>query len=91
MPSDITTFIKLLQTSKLYAECPSCGEKFFLAKSLLFDGMKNNKMKNVVFLSKSTPSKYLQVLQQGASKAINNKAYDWKVVRVSQDGQVEIE
>jgi hypothetical protein len=38
--SDITTFIKLLQTSKLYAECPSCGEEFLLAKSLLFDGTK---------------------------------------------------
>lgn len=40
MSSDVTTFIKLLQTSKLYAECPSCGEEFSLAKSLLFDGTK---------------------------------------------------
>ena len=61
------------------------------ADLVVFDGMTNNKMKSVVFLSKFTPSKYLQVLQKGASKAINNKAYDWKVVRVSQDGQVEIE
>lgn len=38
MPSDITTFIKVLQKSKLYAECPNCGEEFSLAKALLFDG-----------------------------------------------------
>lgn len=37
---DSITFIKLLQKSKIYAECPSCGEEFSLAKSLLFDGTK---------------------------------------------------
>lgn len=58
---------------------------------VVFDGMTENQMKNVVFLSKATSSPYLQVLQQGVTKAIDNKAYDWKVVRVSQDGQVEIE
>jgi predicted Holliday junction resolvase-like endonuclease len=58
---------------------------------VVFDGMTEQEMKNVVFLSKSNPSQYLQTLQNGVVKSINNKAYDWKVVRVSQDGQVEIE
>ncbi len=32
--------IKKLQSSNLFAECPSCGGEFKLAKSLLFDGSK---------------------------------------------------
>ena len=58
---------------------------------VVFDGMTENEMKNVVFLSKSPSSKYLEVLQKGAAKAVSEKSYDWKVVRVSKDGEVEIE
>lgn len=61
------------------------------ADLIVFDGMTDNKMKNIVFLSRFTSSKYIQVLQKGVAKTISNKNYDWKVVRVSQDGQVEIE
>lgn len=38
MSSDIATFIKVLQKSKLDAECPKCRKEFSLAKALLFDG-----------------------------------------------------
>ncbi len=61
------------------------------ADLIVFDGMTDNKMKNIVFLSRFTSSKYIQVLQKGVAKTIRSKNYDWKVVRVSQDGQVEIE
>ena len=91
MPSDITTFLKALQKSNLHATCPNCSQEFTLSKALLFDGMTEKEMKEVVFLSKSNPSQYLQVLQKGVAKSINDKKYDWKVVRVTQDGQVEIE
>lgn len=40
MPSDIPSFIRNLQKSKLFAECPNCGEEFSLSRALLFDGRK---------------------------------------------------
>ena len=40
MPTDISTFIKNLQKSKLFAECPYCGQEFSLSKATLFDGRK---------------------------------------------------
>lgn len=40
MPSDVTTFIKVLQKSKLSANCPNCGHHISLSKALLFDGRK---------------------------------------------------
>ncbi len=35
---DVSEFIKILNKSKLIAECPNCEEEFPLSKSLLFDG-----------------------------------------------------
>lgn len=58
---------------------------------VVFDGMTDKEMKDVVFLAKSTTNQYLQNLQSGIAKTVQEKAYDWKVVRVTQDGQVEIE
>lgn len=58
---------------------------------VVFDGMTDKEMKDVVFLAKSTTNQYLQNLQSGIAKTIEEKAYDWKVVRVTQDGQVDIE
>lgn len=34
----VSMLIKDLQTSKLFAECPHCGDEFLLSESLLFDG-----------------------------------------------------
>ena len=41
MASDIDLLIKSLQTSKLSAGCPHCGDEFKLSESTLFDGTKN--------------------------------------------------
>ena len=38
--TEIPKFIKNLQTSKLYAGCPHCGDEFSLNDAILFDGTK---------------------------------------------------
>ena len=58
---------------------------------VVFDGMTNEEMKNVVLLAKSTTNQYLQTIHNNIARTVEDKNYDWKVVRVSQDGQVEIE
>lgn len=57
----------------------------------IFDGMNKNEMKNVVLLSKFTKNVQLDSLHKEIAKAIENKAYDWKVARVTQDGEVNYE
>jgi len=56
---------------------------------VVFDGMNNEEIKNIVLLSRT--NQLLQVLHQGIARTVEEKAYDWKVVRVSDDGQVEYE
>ena len=34
----VSTLIEDLQASKLFAECPNCGDEFSLSESTLFDG-----------------------------------------------------
>ena len=58
---------------------------------VVFDGMNKAKMKNVVLLSRKTKNPHLNGLQKGIAKAVENKAYDWKVVRVSNEGDVGFE
>lgn len=58
---------------------------------VVFDGMNKDEMKNVVLMSKRTTNPNLLQLHQGIAHAVGDKAYDWKVVRVSEDGQVEYE
>ena len=38
--AQITTLIRNLNNSRLFAECPNCGDEFSLSKALLFDGTK---------------------------------------------------
>lgn len=40
LSSDVSTLITTLQKSKLFAECPHCGDEFSLSESVLFDGRK---------------------------------------------------
>jgi len=40
MAADIDLFIKNIQKSKLFAQCPNCGGEFSLSKALMFDGRK---------------------------------------------------
>jgi len=38
LSSDVSGLIQTLQKSKLFAECPRCGDEFSLSESILFDG-----------------------------------------------------
>lgn len=58
---------------------------------VVFDGMNNDKLKEIMLLTRKTSNSYLQELQKGIAKAVEDKKYDWKVVRVAIDGEVEYE
>ncbi len=58
---------------------------------VVFDGMNKNDMKDVVLLSRKTENPHLTTLQKGIAKAVEEKLYDWKVVRVSNDGDIKYE
>lgn len=58
---------------------------------VVFDGMNAESMKNVVLLAKQTTNPHLQDLQKKISRTIEDKNYDWKVIRVSTDGAIDIE
>lgn len=58
---------------------------------VVFDGMNKGELNNVTLLSRASTNKYLQDMQKAVAKTIDDKLYDWKVVRVSIDGDVEFE
>jgi len=58
---------------------------------VVFDGMNKDKMKHVVLLSRKTTNKNLLQFHKGIARVVDDKAYDWKVVRVSEDGKIEYE
>lgn len=58
---------------------------------VVFDGMNKDKMKDVVLLSRKTTNKNLLQFHKGIARVVDDKAYDWKVVRVSEDGKIEYE
>lgn len=57
---------------------------------IVFDGMNTESMKNVVLLAKQSTNPHLQDLQKKIATVIENKQYDWKVIRVSTDGTIDI-
>jgi len=58
---------------------------------VIFDGMNKKAMQNVILLSKRTTNDYLQTLQKSVVRAVESKMYDWKIARVSVDGQIAFE
>lgn len=57
---------------------------------VVFDGMNSESMKNVVLLAKQSTNPHLQDLQKKIASTVEDKKYDWKVIRVSTDGDIEI-
>lgn len=57
----------------------------------VFDGMNNGSLNSVILLSRLSKNPNLSNLQKSVAKAVDDKRYDWKVVRVSLDGSVEFE
>jgi predicted Holliday junction resolvase-like endonuclease len=58
---------------------------------VIFDGMNKGELNNVTLLSRISMNPNLQNLQKSVTKIIDEKAYDWKVLRVSSDGDIEYE
>jgi predicted Holliday junction resolvase-like endonuclease len=58
---------------------------------VVFDGNHQEMLKNIVLMSRKTQNENLLQLHKGISCAVKDRKYDWKVVRVSEDGQVEYE
>lgn len=57
----------------------------------VFDGMNSGSLNSVILLSRLSKNPNLSNLQKSVAKAVDDKRYDWKVVRVSLDGSVEFE
>jgi len=58
---------------------------------VVFNGNHNKDLKDVTLLTYKNTNPNLEKLHQGIAKAIEQKEYDWKVVRISNDGKVEYE
>ena len=59
---------------------------------VVFCGMTDeDKVDDVVLLSKETNERNLQSIRKSIEKAIDNGNYDWRVARVSEKGEVTIE
>lgn len=54
-----------------------------------FNGMNKGQVENVTLLSSKTKNPFLQNHHKAIAEAIKTKSYDWKVLRVSRDGEVE--
>jgi len=58
---------------------------------LVFDGMNKKKLNEIILLSRKTTHSVMLNLQKSVTNVIKNKLYDWKVARVSVDGQIKYE
>jgi len=58
---------------------------------VIFNGMNTNEMKDVVLFSRKTSNQYLNKFHNGISNAVRKKEYDWRVIRVFDDGRVKYE
>ena len=58
---------------------------------IVFDGMNKDRMKDVILLTNRTNNPYLKKLHKGIGRAVKDKAYDWKVLRVTDNGEIEYE
>jgi len=58
---------------------------------LVFDGMNKKKLNEIILLSRKTTHSVMLNLQKSVTNVIKNKLYDWKVARVSIDGQIQYE
>lgn len=56
---------------------------------VVFDGNHQKMLKSVVLMSRKTQNENLLQLHKGIVNTIKDRKYDWKEVRVSEDGQVD--
>ncbi|VVB76430.1 Endonuclease related to archaeal Holliday junction resolvase [Candidatus Tiddalikarchaeum anstoanum] len=60
---------------------------------LVFNGMSDEEgiIEKVMFLSKESMNEQLNCLRNQIKLAVENKKYDWKITRISQNGNIEYE
>ena len=58
---------------------------------VVFDGLETkNKLRQIVFLSKTVESEWLTGLRNSVQKVVEQKKYNWQVARVSVEGKIDI-
>ena len=55
---------------------------------VIYEGMNDKKMNDIVFLSKKTGNPYLDKLHMSIDETIQKGLYDFKVARIDIDGNV---
>jgi len=58
---------------------------------IIYEGMNEKKMNDVVFLSKNTKNPYINKLHMSIDEVVNKESYDFKVARIDIDGSVSFE
>ncbi len=58
---------------------------------VIYEGMDEKKMNDVVFLSKKTKNSYINKLHMSINEIVNKELYDFKVARIDIDGSVSFE
>ena len=58
---------------------------------VIFNGNHEENVRDVTLLTYKNPNPLLEKLHKGIANAIENKAYDWKVVRITNEGEVNYE
>lgn len=58
---------------------------------IVFNGLNNTKMKDIIFLSKNTDNNSLSKIRSSVQSAIEREAYDWQTARVDIDGSIKYE
>ena len=58
---------------------------------VIYEGMNEKKMNDVVFLSKKTKNPYINKLHMSINEVVNKELYDFKVARIDIDGSVSFE
>jgi len=58
---------------------------------VVFEGLNDNDLSSITFLSKKTPNLQLAALRKEVSRAVEKKEYDWKTARVDSEGKITYE
>lgn len=55
---------------------------------VVFNGMNKGQVEDVALISNKTTNLHMQSLHKAIAEAVKTKSYDWKILHVSQDGEV---
>jgi len=80
-----------IQFTKLHYDPYDIKPLLHPVEFVVFDGLNRNSLNNIVLLSRKPSNHYLGILQNAVAKTVEEKRYDWKVVRVSLEGKIEFE